>query len=477
MNHRLGVVAVVPYWSQSDNLNADSNYVCMRTMLPAMSKIAPDVLFLVFFPDPAYGRDSWHYSFENIQTDRIKFISWPYDTQMSTSVVGFDPVRFSQIEQNFCPTMYWLHQVEMGAMIYSGYTHSWAEVSTPAVVAQHHYIIHRSLPYQYEAMFPRQWLQIGGSMASERVVYNSEYCKSLAHDAFTEYITQEQWSALDAKSVVLPFGLLRGDEPIAPEADKDNEPVFVYNHRFEAYKQPEITFALIDELHARYKFKVYATQVSGQKTGGVKKFHYDKSVYASVREEYLRNIAVPAINTMNSIHETFCISILDSLACGHLVVLPDALTFPELVPAGYPFLFKSVDEQRAMLSSILEHWPEDYNFWRIKLAEHARSVFSVESYAHSILDIMMTVENGHRQSSKKEHTRLGLEKVFETMKYDVPYAPSDLRTSLPKATGVQVGPQAFPTRRIVREAMMMRDDLYVIYDKGRTKIIKRKRGV
>jgi hypothetical protein len=471
---RLGIVAVVPFWSQSDNLNADSNYAYLRAVLPEMTRQSPDTLFLVFFPDPEYGRDAWRYTPDGLQSERIRFVSWPYDTQMQTSVIGFDPLRFYDIERHYAPTMYWLNQVEMGAQIYSGYTHSWNKAAMPALVAQHHYIVHRSLPYMYEAMFPRQWAQIGGSIASEIVVYNSDYCKKMAQEAFGEYLDRLLLNALDDKSEVLKFGLVKDTDPIGHEAEDDEQACFLYNHRFETYKQPDVTFKLFEELHADYDFKVYATQTAGQKTGGTMRYHFDQSIFEPDRTKYLTKIAsLPAINTINSSHETFCIAIMDSISAGHLVVLPNNLTFPELVPDDYPYLFDNVNEQRAMLSSILNSWPSEYNKWRLPLSRHAKQNFGVVNYVNQYLDLMAKVEQQHRTSEKKEHTEQAFYKMFSALKYDKPYSPDDLRKVFARVSTKGTGPQAYPSRRMVREAMSMTSDIVPVWERG-VKLVRRK---
>ena len=75
--------------------------------------------------------------------------------------LGFDPSRFALLEERMAPTIYWLHQVEAGANVMGGYRQSWNRSARPVLVAQHHYIIHPSLPYLTEGMFPgcgRRWV-------------------------------------------------------------------------------------------------------------------------------------------------------------------------------------------------------------------------------------------------------------------------------------------------------------------------------
>lgn len=101
---RLGIVAVVPFWSQASNLNADSNYSFLRLVLPRMVEKTKDTIFLMFFPDPTYGKGDWKYTNDGLQSDRIKFIPWPYDTQMATGIANFDATRWAKIDENYAPS-------------------------------------------------------------------------------------------------------------------------------------------------------------------------------------------------------------------------------------------------------------------------------------------------------------------------------------------------------------------------------------
>lgn len=466
MIENLGVVAVVPFWSQAANLNADSNYSYLRVVLPEMERQTTNAIFLVLFPDPKHGSSNWKFTPDGLQSDRIRFIPWPCDTQMATGVVDFDVMRWKQIEREYGPTIYWLHRVEIGANIVRGYERSYNRSGQPTLVAQHHYIIHKSLPYPIMSQFPRLWAQMGGSIASEHVVYNSAHCKRMADESFGDFLSPSIMDELELKSTVLKFGLLSGDEPAAPVGTVEDEPIFLYNHRFEHYKHPERTFEIFDELRDRFDFKVWATQTAGQKTGGRKRFFYDRSIFEPSRAAYLELIAsVPAINTINSAHETFCIALLDSIAAGHIVVAPNSVTFPELVPAGYPYLFDTVNQQRAMLEKILTTWSDEYNRWREPLRNHAMNNFDLTAYVRDYLGLIQQQELIHRVDVAKDTTVELFAQLFDTMEKGKQYAPRELRNALNRM-GYNAGMQAFPVRRIVREAMNRRVDVNLVWNRG-----------
>lgn len=461
---RLGVVVVVPFWSQSDNMNADSNYAYLRIVLPEMVKQTEDTIFIVLFPDPKYGSDRWVYTPDGLQSDRIRFYAWNYDTAMATSISGWDVMRFKKLEDEQAPTMYWLHQVESGAFIAGGYKKAYAVANQPCLIAQHHYIIHRSLPYVYDTMFTRQWLQIGGSVASDAVVYNSDHCRNMARESFSDYLNKDALQKLENKSATLKFGLLRGDEPLSEEANDQTKPIFIYNHRFESYKNPKDTFDQFEKLRKKYQFEVWASQTAGQRTAGKKKFDIDKAIFEPSRNDYLKRIAVPAINTINSVHETFCISILDSMAVGNLVVVPNAVTFPELIPNDYPYIFRNLNEQYNMLDHILSNFKEEYNKWRPILSDHARKNFNLTTYVKNYIDLMVEKENARREVEMKDNTEKWFKDVIDNMTPKKLYKPIDLRRIFSSNSGV--GAQAMTVARFLRETLRYYDNIHVVWNDG-----------
>ena len=462
---KLGPVLVFPFWSQSDNLNADSNYTFLRRVLPKLVELTQDTVFLLTFPDPKMGAGNWRYKPDGLQSDRIRFVSWPYDTNMRQGVMAYNPDRWYEIEVKYAPTIVWLNQVESGVFIQGGYWQAFAKCQNPTIIAQHHYIIHKSLPYPLRTLFSRLWLQMGGSYVADRVVYNSQHAHKMAVEAFGDWLMPDKMAELEAKSEVMPFALVEADHPVAPYAKPGDNPVFLYNHRFEAYKQPEVTFAQFERLKTRHKFQVWATQVIAQKSGGKKRFHYDRVIYEPDQRDYFKRIAAqPMINTINSVHETFCISILDSISCGHLVVAPNAVTFPELLPKNYPYLFNSENEQLAMLNHILETWPDEYNAWHDRLVEHAHNEHGIDQYAQRYVDLFYREELKHRVANLKQSTLDTLDKTWASMPKGQRFTPHDVQRMLCRIK--TFGLQAMPFHRVVREFLHRCPDARLEYNGG-----------
>lgn len=462
---KLGPVLVMPFWSQANNMNADSNYTFLRRVLPEFVKHTSETVFLLAFPDPNVGSGRWRYKPDGLQSDRIRFVSWPYDTNMRQGVMTFDSRRWYDIETKYAPTIVWLNQVESGVFLYGGYWQSFAKCQNPTIVAQHHYIIHKSLPYPLRTLFPRLWLQMGGSYVADRIVYNSQHAHNMANESFGEWMVPEKLKQLEDKTTILRQGLVEADHPVAPMATAETPPVFLYNHRFEAYKQPEVTFAQFERLKTRHKFQVWATQVIAQMSGGKKRFHYDRVVYEPDQRDYFKRIAAqPMINTINSVHETFCISILDSISCGHIVVVPNAITFPELLPRNYPYMFNTEREQLAMLNNILSRWPDSYNEWHDALISHAREHFGIEQYAKKYIDLLYAEELPRRETNPKASTIHTFNKAWASMPIGKRFTPNELQRVICRIKNF--GLQAMPYHRVVREFLHRCPDAHLEYSAG-----------
>jgi glycosyltransferase involved in cell wall biosynthesis len=441
------VVVVMPFWSQSDAMNWDSNYAYLRRVLPPLIERLPDWLWVVMWPQKSRGADTWRWEDDGLfGNPRVVRFPWPYDTAMRSSVMGFDPERFQQLEKRYAPTIYWLQQCESGLHVAGGYTQSFSVGSRPIVVAQQLYVIHRSLPYPFEQQIGRFWLQLGGSIAADRVVFNSRHALTMLRESALEYLNDTAWRAIEAKSTVLPLGMIDAETlalPITPSP----RPIVVYNHRFEIYKQHDRTAAVLRELReAGHSFEVWVSQLIGQKVGA---FPIDLAIGDADQRRYFQNMAVQAVNVTNSRYETFCISALDSLALGHLLVAPNGVTFPELVPSGYPYLFETPAQQRDMLAHIFSTWPKEVETWGPVLRRHVAEHFTIAHYAEAYATLLANEAAVNRDAT---HSKDSTEESATAFCAQLPpglYGVEELGTKFRAVTGM--GPQSCPNRRVVRE--------------------------
>jgi hypothetical protein len=88
----------------------------------------------------------------------------------------------------------------------------------------------------------------------------------------------------------------------------------------------------------------------------------------ATREDYLKVLREGDLNVTNSQHETFCMSAVESMACGQCLVAPDSVTFPQITgqkETNYPYLFSDEKSQMSFLRKLLTDYDERTEWGRI----------------------------------------------------------------------------------------------------------------
>lgn len=192
------------------------------------------------------------------------------------------------------------------------------------------------------------WLS---QLTADRVIFNSDYHRQswfgslpnlLKH--FPDYNHLEKIEAVQARSVVLPVGIhyRKIDESRATGSERgEGPPLILWNQRWEYDKRPDCFFRLLYQLdEAGIDFRL---AVAGEN------FRREPSEFEEARQRLAhrivqwgfvesasayRNLLCQAdlvISTAD--HEFFGISILEAIAGGSFPLLPNRLSYPELIPA------------------------------------------------------------------------------------------------------------------------------------------------
>jgi len=202
-------------------------------------------------------------------------------------------------------------------------------------------------------------------LAADRVCFNStfhmqswfaELPRLLKH--FPDYTHLESVEATRARAEVLPVGCdLRRYDKYAREwvnqetrrqVDKETRrqgnreigPLILWNQRWEYDKDPETMlsalYALADEglpfrvALAGENFRVEPAEFSqGRNRLGDRLVHYG---YAENEAEYARLLWDADVVLSTAIHEFFGVSVVEAIYCGCWPVLPNRLSYPELLP-------------------------------------------------------------------------------------------------------------------------------------------------
>jgi glycosyltransferase involved in cell wall biosynthesis len=177
------------------------------------------------------------------------------------------------------------------------------------------------------------------------------------------------------KTTVLPVGCdLRRFDPVAREpsaprgsADPREPPLVLWNQRWEYDKAPETFFQALHVLEARgVDFRVALAGRSYRQTApefeaarerlGDRVVHFG---YAA-GDDYAALLRRADIVVSTAIHEFFGVAIVEAIYGGCFPVLPDRLSYPELVPASHHdvCLYTTFEELLARLRWALTH-PDD----------------------------------------------------------------------------------------------------------------------
>ncbi len=189
-----------------------------------------------------------------------------------------------------------------------------------------------------------QWVSM---TVADRVFFNSEFHRAawfedlprmLKH--FPDYPHLRLVDEVAARSSVLPVGVdlqrLDGPRPSDP-----GPPLVLWNHRWEHDKNPAEFFAALEVLAAEGReFRVALAGESfrnvpdefeeGRRRLGERVVHYG---YAG-DEEYVDLLRRAAVVVSTAHQEFFGISVVEAAYAGAYPVLPNRLSYPELVPAA-----------------------------------------------------------------------------------------------------------------------------------------------
>ena len=176
---------------------------------------------------------------------------------------------------------------------------------------------------------------------------------------FPEHGAVAYHSSIMNKSSVLPIGL----ELPEYQPSQSNFPVFLWNHRWEYDKQPELFFQTLVELKRRgIQFELIVLGRAFEKSPPI--FEQIRSElkneiihfgFVESEDEYLSYVQRANILLITSKQDFFGISIVESIASGLYPILPDRLAFPEHVPNNFPGIYKKDQELIPLLMEVIKN--------------------------------------------------------------------------------------------------------------------------
>lgn len=386
------LVLIVPMLSVK-NLNADSNYVIMRQVVPEILAQRPDWLIDILWP--ANSSDWTYYKDGFFDHPNIRRTPAYIDSNKMRQVSSFE-ARFWNEMLGFkggYHDLIWNNSVEFGDSL-KFFEPRFAPNAQTFVVNFHHYVLHDSLSYPvrktYEHLMVRQ---VAAALNVDINVVNSDHCREMLLDNAREFLAPAMVDRLDASVEKISYGTLDVAHMESLRRPRHPTFTFAYNHRLQNYKQWQTTFEMFDKLwelrQGQFKVQVHGS-IASDKISQVAKKPYTYIVETPNHDDYLIELSKCHANVTHSVHETFCISAIESMAFAQVLVAPKGVTFPEITGAnagnGYPYLFRETKDALGMALDLIDNL-EHVEQWGKVAQDHVLSTYNRTVTAERIIDL------------------------------------------------------------------------------------------
>ena len=207
------------------------------------------------------------------------------------------------------------------------------------------------------------FLNLKTALGSDHNLFNSQYNLKTFIEGSKSFLKKmpssnlaNQFEKLSQKCRVLPLGFENQFKP--PKTSLDN-PIFVWNHRWEYDKNPEEFFETLKALkNQQIQFQLIVLGTHSQNIPPI--FQWAKDYFrheilhfgmASSKEEYFSLLEKGNVYLVTSKHDFFGISVIEAIMAGLQPILPERLAYPEHIPQS---LFNEVFYQEDSLKKTQE---------------------------------------------------------------------------------------------------------------------------
>jgi len=347
-NNKLNIL-IYPMLSV-DNINADSNFIIIKQICNELAKTGRYNFILILDENRQYIKDNLHSS--------VKIIKIPFPKAKKHQVIHFNTNILRQIFSKYPIDIIWNNVVEQGHH-FKYFQDTLDQNIRWKVFNYHHYVIHRSLEYltNYLPCTHIMYDQIIGSLAADINYFHTNYCYEMLMEEAKDILLDSQIQKIKGKSVINLGGY--GKEIISN--GKYEKFTFIYNHRLDGYKNWKKTFQIFDELYSKgLEFQVVISAGDKDNINVINKKPYTIVKSFTKHQDYLVELSKCHANVTNSKHETYCISIAESILNDQIIIAPKKCTFPELVEKGYPYLFSNDEEQIQIMEKVIKENIREY---------------------------------------------------------------------------------------------------------------------
>ena len=412
-----------------DNLNADSNYIIIKQLCNELLKTKNYNFFLIIDSNRKHIKDDLN--------SLVKILKMPMPKSKKHQVINFNCNIFREIFKKYSFDLIWNNVVEQGHHL-RYFQDTIVNEFRPKVFNYHHYPIHRSLENitSYLPCIHILYDQIVGSLGADLNFFHSQYCFDMLLEESNDILNKDKIQLLKDKSIVSLGGYINEIKNFK----KYEKFTFIYNHRLDGYKNWQITFNQFDQLWDEgLDFQVILTAGDKDNINTINKKPYCIVKSFTKHSDYLKELSKCHCNTINSRHETFCISITESIINEQITVLPNRCTFPELVGKEYPYLFQNEKEQLEMLRNLIKNNIRTYDY-------KTKDKLTLKNHSNNINNFFTKLGESEKKDVfnriKKEKTKI------EIKKYLSKHNEVDLTIFKNFIFSLGYASQSFPNRKI-----------------------------
>lgn len=214
-----------------------------------------------------------------------------------------------------------------------------------------------------------------GALTASKILFSSQF----HFDEFFEYLPgflsrlpdyqhAETVGEIRDKSEVLHPGIHLSQFDEVKDNRANRRPVILWNQRWTADKNPELFFKMMNRLDdAGFEFDLILAGdnrhekpvafENAWKRYGQRIIHFG---YIHDKQKYSELLHKADIVVSTAVHEYFCVAILEAIYCGAHPVVPNRLTYPELIPDSLkkpllhsPVMYDDEDELFAVMKNLL----------------------------------------------------------------------------------------------------------------------------
>jgi glycosyltransferase involved in cell wall biosynthesis len=217
------------------------------------------------------------------------------------------------------------------------------------------------------------FIHLVSGLRADAILFNSAYHQESFFQALPRMLKHfpdynELWAvgALREKAQVLPLGLdLARFDAYRPEQGTTGRPLLLWNHRWEYDKNPRMFFRAVDVLAAeghdfgllllgRSRRNRTDEFLAARRRLEARILHFG---YAHGGAEYARRLWQADVVVSTALHDFFGAAVVEACYCGCFPVVPQDLSYPELIPEPHhaACLYEDFEGLLARLRHALEN--------------------------------------------------------------------------------------------------------------------------